>query len=177
MKILLSLFLLTISAISFAEQPSVPKALQSTLLKQITPNNYHICHMSNVYLFDRINKASYTKSMVWNNITNSPLLCVDYDPYINCVINNPMTKTGKDLLSACPALVKKQDEADITDKQLQSYLKIQEIISKAVDKKISMYKIDDNKINTEKEESITDKPLEKESVEDTDATKPVVKKS
>lgn len=133
MKIILMTLLLSISTLTFAETSSVPVALRSTLLKQITPKSFHVCHMSTVYLYD-IGGQGSSKALIWNTIKNAPLLCIEYDDYAKCIINNPMKKTGKVLAESCPSL--RANKIKPSDEKLQNYLEVKRIISQMVDEKL-----------------------------------------
>jgi hypothetical protein len=137
MKILLIATLLLTSLASFSETINIPVALRSTLINQITASSYHVCHMSNVYLFD-IYKTTSNKTLVWNNVTNSPLLCVDYDKYSKCVINNPMKITGVQLAELCPSLT--PEKIKPSDKKVENYLELHGIITGIFNSELDRYK-------------------------------------
>lgn len=58
------------------------------LLAELDPVTSHICHMANVYQIKRtgsVENRTVDRIMIWNNFTNSALLCDDYPRYEMCL--------------------------------------------------------------------------------------------
>ena len=89
--LLLLLLLFANNVIAEENDREVIDYLKFKKIQKIDNNISHVCHLNNVYIkyYDsfKFRKGLGFISIVWNNETNSPLLCKDYEEYIRNMYN------------------------------------------------------------------------------------------
>lgn len=84
---LISILTLTL-LIAFTASAASKHHFATNTITEIDQGNSHVCHMETVYhLTENLKGGSRfsTKTLVWNNFTNSPLLCDQYNEYEQCL--------------------------------------------------------------------------------------------